>query len=189
VTSPECIRSDLEDLADDKRASPRKTGFFFPFFHCESPRSSATNRLTVAGLEIQLSFRITIYNSAKKPRRILVYAREYARASSRLPGPRVGGRRAQTELFGPVRISPAGRSALIRHRSLAHRHVHASTSACNHPPRSPSFPRMTFRLSCRAGPQTARGTAPGARNLMAAALGLSAFASSCRLLTVIFDSQ
>jgi len=48
---------------------------------------------------------------------------------------------------------------------------------------------MTFRLSCRAGPQTARGTAPGARNLMVAALGLSAFASSCRPLTVIFDSQ
>lgn len=26
-------------------------------------------------------------------------------------------------------------------------------SACNHPPRSPSFPRMTFRLSCCAGPR------------------------------------
>jgi len=30
--------------------------------------------------------------------------------------------------FGPACISPAGRSALIRHHSLAHRHVHASLS-------------------------------------------------------------
>lgn len=34
-------------------------------------------------------------------------------------------------------------------------------SACNHPPRSPSFPRMTFRLSCCAGAELgARRTPP-----------------------------
>lgn len=58
-------------------------------------------------------------------------------------------------------------------------------SACNHPPRSPSFPRMTFRLSCCADSGTEAGRYPppvgldGCTLICPLRLLVSSFADNC----------
>lgn len=71
----------------------------------------------------------------REARRILAYGRETHTRSCAGSRPTVVGRyltrsseRGTHPSFEPA-VSPAGRSVLIRHRSLAHRHVHASLGA------------------------------------------------------------
>lgn len=110
-------------------------------------RSPATN--SRRSNEIQLSFRITIYNSAEKPRRILAYE-STAHVGLPFPSLCLGPERRNPRSFGspPVFRLQGGPPSLDIVRSRADTYTRPLT--CNHPPGPPSFFRMTFRLSCCA---------------------------------------
>lgn len=132
-----CISRDVNTNSNGWRSIvPRPRAFREPSTQENGPRETRSGGpLRALALprriywpdEIQLSFQITIYNLAEKARHSCI--REYARVGFCLviPGPGSARRGARAE-FGPACISPAGRSALIRHHSLAHGHVHASLS-------------------------------------------------------------
>jgi len=101
--------------------------------------------------EIQLSFQITIYSLAEKPRHSCI--REYARVGFCLviSGPNPAAERGPRSSGPPAFRLQGGLPSLDTTRSRTD--TYTRPSACNHPPRSPSFPRMTFRLSCCTDPR------------------------------------
>lgn len=104
--------------------------------------------------EIQLSFQITIYSLVEKPRHSCI--RECARVGFYLVIPGPGLSEEVSRSSGPLTFRlQGGLPSLDTTRSRTD--TYTRPSACNHPSRSPSFPRMTFRLSCCASP------GPGAR--------------------------
>jgi len=107
--------------------------------------------------KIQLSFQITIYSLAEKPRHSCI--REYARVGFCLviSGPALP-ERSPRSLGPPAFRLQGGLPSLDTTRSRTD--TYTRPSACNHPPRSPSFSRMTFRLSCCAGPGTGSRRTP-----------------------------
>lgn len=87
------------------------------------PRSPATNLLVGRNSTVIPNNYLQLAREAKAFLHTRVRARRLLSGYT-WPGP---GGEGPAE-FGPACISPAGRSALIRHHSLAHRHVHASFS-------------------------------------------------------------
>lgn len=107
--------------------------------------------------KIQLSFQITIYNLAEKPRHSCI--REYVHVGFCLVIPGPGQREKGPRSSGPPAFRlQGGLPSLDTTRSRTD--TYTRPSACNHPPRSPSFPRMTFRLSCCAAEPRVRCTPP-----------------------------
>ncbi|KYN20236.1 hypothetical protein ALC57_07140, partial [Trachymyrmex cornetzi] len=97
------------------------------------------------------SGRYAALNLAEKPRHSCI--REYARVGFCLviSGPSPAAERGPRSLGPPAFRLQGGLPSLDTTRSRTD--TYTRPSACNHPPRSPSFPRMTFRLSCCAGPR------------------------------------
>lgn len=87
------------------------------------PRSSATNLLVGRNSTVIPNNYLQLAREAKAFLHTRVRVRQLL---SGYTWPGTGGE--EPAEFGPACISPAGRSALIRHHSLAHRHVHASLS-------------------------------------------------------------
>lgn len=103
---------------------------------------------------IQLSFQITIQQLAQGR-----FSHTKIRVGFCLviPDPSLPERDFHTHTHTRAREQSSGPSAFRLQGGLpsldtarSRKDTYTRLSACNHPPRSPSFPRMTFRLSCPA---------------------------------------